>query len=451
MPVSHQGKPSGAVNENASNADVPSALGAAAPPQPQGGSSGDAPPSNTASHGYNGKQEYRLLRVGVDSLYLSYYGDLFPAIEHELTERKYQAQSRYPAEKALAQWGFGNQIFEVSDKGQQHFAFILQNNSYRICVRKGQSGKLPVAYVQISSELLAHTLLSMVVEELGQIISKLTESVDAPVVSRVDLYADFQTDTDIGAIHRGAWITEASGIDTYSRSGKFTGWVFGAGGTVSARLYDKTIEIEKSHKSYFHELWKRGGWDGASTVWRLEFQFRREVLQGFRIRTCEQLQDNLGGLWLAGVNSWLRLVVPDPADSNRARWPVHPIWEYLGQIRWRLDDEPLTRSYTPARVPSLDKLYRMFTALLTSYMCVKGLTVYGDGCIKLMEDCREYHEGWCKDRVGIEFPEWLEQKLNLKARDFNTRKNRKTIRQEASIPDEVEKDASDYYKKSKGE
>jgi len=93
----------------------------------------------------------------------------------------------------------------------------------------------------------------------------------------------------------------------------------------------------------------------------------------------------------------------------------------------------------------------MFTALLTSYMCVKGLTVYGDGCIKLMEDCREYHEGWCKDRVGIEFPEWLEQKLNLKARDFNTRKNRKTIRQEASIPDEVEKDASDYYKKSKGE
>lgn len=450
MHDSQQGKPSAAGNEIASNLQEAATLGAAAHPQPRGEGLEDAHSGNTASHGYNGKHEYRLLRVGVDSLYLSYYGELFPAVEQELTERKYQAQSRYPSERALAQWSFGKHIFDVSDKGQQRFAFILQDNSYRICVRKGQSGSLPVAYVQISSELLAHQPIEAVVNELGQIIGELTEHADAPVVSRADLYADFQTDTDIGAIHRSAWITDASGIDTYSRGGKFTGWVFGAGSILSARLYDKTVEILKSRKMYFYELWKRGGWDGSSTVWRLEFQFRREVLEAFRVRTCPQLGDNLGGLWLAAV-AWLRLTIPDSGDSNRARWPMHPIWEYLGQIRWRLDDEALTRSYTPARVPSLDKLYRMFTALLTSYMCVKGLKVYGDGCIKLMEDCREYHEGWCKDKVKIEFTEWLEQKLNLKARDFNTRKNRRTVRQEANITDEVEKDAADYYKQSRGE
>jgi hypothetical protein len=84
-------------------------------------------------------------------------------------------------------------------------------------------------------------------------------------------------------------------------------------------------------------------------------------------------------------------------------------------------------------------------------MTVKGIRVYGEGCMRLMEDCRQWHEGWCRDQIKIEFPNWLEQKLSLKARDFNTRKNRRTIKQEAKIPDEVEKNAADYYKQSKGE
>ena len=423
--------------------------GDAAAPAPVTG--GDARPSNTASHGYKeGKREYRLLRVGVDSLYLSFYGDLLPDVEGELAQRKYHAQSRHADEQALAQWEIGKHVFAISDRGQQRFSFILQDNSYRICLRSGQGSRLPLAYVQVSSELLAHKPLEAVVEELGQIIGELTESASMPVVSRVDLYADFQTDTDIGAIPREAWITEASGIDTYSRDGKFTGWVFGAGSSMSARLYDKTIEIQKSHKTYFHDLWKRAGWDGSSTVWRLEFQLRRELLAAFRISDFSRLLEYMGGLWLGAVNSWLRLTVPNPNDSNRARWPIHPIWEYLSEIRWRLDDEPLTRTYTPARVPSLEKLYRMYTALLTSYMAVKGLRVYGEGCIRLMEDCREWHESWCRDQIKMEFPDWLDQKLSLKARQFNTRRNVRTVRQDAKTSDQVEKDAVDYHKQSRG-
>ena len=40
---------------------------------------GDAEPSKHTSHGYEkGKREHSLRWVGVDSLYLSFYGDLFP-------------------------------------------------------------------------------------------------------------------------------------------------------------------------------------------------------------------------------------------------------------------------------------------------------------------------------------------------------------------------------------
>ena len=84
-------------------------------------------------------------------------------------------------------------------------------------------------------------------------------------------------------------------------------------------------------------------------------------------------------------------------------------------------------------------------------MTVKELRVYGEGCIRLMEDCREWHEAWCRDQIKIEFPDWLEQKLSLKARQFNTRRNVRTVRQDATTPDPVEKDAVDYHKKSRGE
>jgi hypothetical protein len=423
-----------------------------AEPQGQPPAAEDAPPSNTASHGYeNGKWEYKLLRVGVDSLYLSYYGDLYPGVETELAQRKFYAQSRDPDQRALAQWIVGQHVFEVPDKGQPRFAYCLQDNAYRISLRSGESGRLPLAYAKLSSELLSHKPLEIAVEELGQVIGDLGESDTNPIVSRIDLFADFQTDVDIGAIPRHAWITQASGIDTYSRGGKFTGWVFGAGSAMSARLYDKTAEIQKSHKTYLYDLWRRSGWDGESSVWRLEFQFRRELLASFRISTFSQILDKLGGLWLGATGSWLRLTVPDPDDSNRARWPLHPIWQYVNEIRWRLDDEPLTRSYTPARIPALEKLYRMYIATLTSYMAVKGINVYGEGCIGLMEDSRKWFEPWCRDQLEIAFDDWLDQKLRLKVREFNTRKNVRTIRQESETSDEVEKDAADYYRKSRGE
>lgn len=424
----------------------------APPPEPV--AIGDAPPSNTASHGYNGNKDtgYKLLRVGVDSLYLSYYGDLFPTVNQELAVRKYSAQSQDPAEQALAQWTVGKHVFELSDKGRQGYAYILRDKSYQIALRSGDSGRFPVAYVQVSSELLAHQPLEAVVEELGKIIQELAEADQFPVISRIDLYADFQTDTEIGALSRDAWITQATGIDTYARRGKFTGWVFGAGGIVSARLYNKIAEIEqKSGKTFFLPLWRRAGWDSQYDVWRLELQFRREALSQFKIWGFDQLKDKLGGLWLSVVTSWLRLVVPDPSDSNRARWPLHPLWAKLSEVRWRLDDVPLTRSYVPARVPALDRLYRMFIALLTSFMAVRGIRVYGEGVVALMEGCREFHETWCREKLEMSFDDWLDQKLALKARQFNTRDNKHPIRDEASTSDEVEKNASAYYRQSRGE
>ena len=65
-------------------------------------------------------------------------------MDSELAQRKYYAQSRYPDEQTQAQWVIGEHVFEVFDRGQQGFAFVLQDGACRICLRSGQGGKLPV-------------------------------------------------------------------------------------------------------------------------------------------------------------------------------------------------------------------------------------------------------------------------------------------------------------------
>src|SRR6185312_15396384 len=116
-----------------------------------------APPSNTAPHNSNNNlpDGFRLLRLAVDSLYLSYPGDLQPSVLSALQHLKTLAQSEHPEQQADAQYPLGSHIFEVKDRGAGRFPFVLADNSYRIQLSK-PGKKLPMAYVQVSAEYLAH-------------------------------------------------------------------------------------------------------------------------------------------------------------------------------------------------------------------------------------------------------------------------------------------------------
>ena len=115
-----------------------------------------APPGNTAPHNSNTAlpDGFKLLRLAVDSLYLSYPGDLHPGVLRRLIDLKTQAQSLDPLEQSLAQFVVGDHIFEVKDKGAGMFPFVLDDNAYRIQFSK-PSKKLPMAYVKVSAEYLA--------------------------------------------------------------------------------------------------------------------------------------------------------------------------------------------------------------------------------------------------------------------------------------------------------
>lgn len=109
------------------------------------------------------------------------------------------------------------------------------------------------------------------------------------------------------------------------------------------RVYDKRAEIEEqSHKTWFHDLWHTE----SEKVWRIEWQVRKEILKRFSIRSFQDLQDGLGDIlrYLANEHDSLR---KPTTDSNRARWPLHPLWQDLIQQIGRFNAQGVYRSIDP--------------------------------------------------------------------------------------------------------
>lgn len=423
-----------------------------------GGSAGaerDTPSSNTVSPSYNGEGKVKILFKGIDSLYLSYQGEMDPQISWEIANRKLFAQSRKAEDQAKAQWEVGAHLFEVADKGQRSgtsggFAYILEDAAYRIALSASGSRALPLAYVKVSSAYLAHQRPEAIVKELSAIIETFGV-VDPPSLSRVDLFVDFQSEFEMEDFRRECWVTRAGGFDTHARMGQFTGYSIGLGGAIGGRLYNKTLEIKKSKKTYFDELWQRGGADPSRPIWRLEFEVSREILNELRILNFDGLMRNQGGIWAYATQTWLRLTEPRQGDSNRARWPTHPLWQALSEVRWRLDDEPLIRRFSTARTPAEGRLCRFLISYITSYMALHRIIDYEEGVRKFLESARSLQENHCAMRLEIGFDEWVAQQVAVKAKRFNLKIAPWTARDEVDMSADEESAAIAYYKASRGE
>ena len=235
-----------------------------------------AVPTNRATNNsING--EVKFLRWGVDSLYLSYQGNLHPEINEQLIQLKRQAQSEKQNDQAKAQIKVGDHLFEVKDKGTSMFAYILEDNAFRIQLSRPNKA-VPMAYVKLSSEYLTHLLPAEAEKRLSAILSQLGALESTANVSRIDLFVDFVSHQNMEAWDREAWVTHAASVTAYAIDNRFTGWAIGLGGVMAGRLYDKLFEIIKSNKGYLIPLWQAGGWKEGEPIWRLEFEFKREML-----------------------------------------------------------------------------------------------------------------------------------------------------------------------------
>jgi len=253
------------------------------------------PPSNTVP--YNCNSEYfKLLRLGVDSLYLSYQGELFPEVKERLAKLKQLAQHPEIDQQAQAQYAIAGHIFEVKDKGSSIFPYVLEDGAFRISLsRTGK--KTPMAYVKISSRYLCSVTPAEAEKHLRDILKELGTLDSSAHVSRIDLCADFVSPENMESWGREAWITRGKKIDAHAINEKFSGWSIGLGGKISCRLYDKLLEIHSSGRTDLVPLWREAGWKEGEPVWRVEFQLMRDVLVEHGLIGLDSVLSNLNGLW----------------------------------------------------------------------------------------------------------------------------------------------------------
>jgi hypothetical protein len=405
----------------------------------------DTTPSNTVSNKYR-EEIFKPLRWGIDSLYLSFSGELFGEQESKLQKLKQLAQSNLVGDQAQAQIELNGHFFEVKDKGSGVFPFTLEDNCFRIQLSKASAKSMPMAYVKISSEYITHKKPEETIDDLRGVLNLLGNISYMPKVSRIDLFVDFASSFNMESWDRHAWVTRASSINQYSVAGEFSGWTVGLGGVMAARLYNKRLEIMASGKAYLVPLWTTAGWnpEDDGDVWRLEFQFKRDILSQFDIQALSSTMSHLNGLWSYATTEWLKLTISTEGDQNRSRWPIHPLWGYLSSVDFETAGGPLSREFSPQRVPSDRRLFDHGFSVLSSYMAREGYTDFHQG-IRALELALYNYLNNRAINEGAYFDAYVEERIAAKARRFNSILNKL-----AETDDGIEDYANEYRKQSNG-
>lgn len=114
--------------------------------------------------------------------------------------------------------------------------------------------------------------------------------------TRVDLYIDFNRFndrlqfSDFVTAYSAGYIESKGKVQSFNKfhtkiNGEMTLTGFSYGSRSSdkyIRCYDKTIELERSHKSYIKEYWKQNGFDPSETVYRFEVQLNSKFFRKTR-------------------------------------------------------------------------------------------------------------------------------------------------------------------------
>lgn len=260
----------------------------------------------------------QILASGLDALYLSGTTELRDSLISLLETQRESAAAWGNVQVPL---GFGPEGLSVGWGPWDRYRFRLEHPNALIGLT--QSANLPSVRVQPRAEFLHAVGPEGVVEWCDEFAATVLASPILWQVSRVDLFADVQG-WNVVATDRRRFAARANSRRTYEDGDDLTGLQWGAGKPVLARIYDKTIEIQKDGKDWWPSVWG-SSYDPAKHVVRTEFQVKRDALREFGLHSPEQVLAARPMLWKYLTENWLSLRDASE-DSNVSRRPVDPDW-----------------------------------------------------------------------------------------------------------------------------
>lgn len=183
---------------------------------------------------------------------------------------------------------------------------------------------------------------------------------------------DFSFDYELPALDfdEENFVTRAAKDNKHRKHGRAQTFRFGEG-QLLLRVYDKCAEIqEQSAKTWFFDLWRT-----REDVWRLEWQVRKDWLRRFGIRSVADLSARQGDLLRVLVNEHTTLR-QKTGDTNRSRWPLHPLWCDLQDAVAELNGYGVYREIAPEQLRE-ERLMRLAISVygyLKRIAAIEGLS-----------------------------------------------------------------------------
>jgi len=287
------------------------------------------------------------LASGVDALYLSGRAALPDSL-----------LARLEATRTLANELGGSPPFQFGAFEMLMAPHSFHKHRYSLSHPYGRIGitpslNLPAFVIQPRAELLHGVGPHATVQAFRNLIEAECGFVKFQV-SRIDLFADFQG-WELQGNDRNAFVCRATDVGLFEANGALTGLQFGkrSSGTVDARLYNKSIELQISGAEYWKEIWG-DSYDPSRDVLRVEFEVLRGALREFQLDDPADVLDAVGSLWMY-LTSWLSFRTPTN-DHTRSRWSIAPEWEAVRRALISGDALGLERTYRGKQRGELGKM-----------------------------------------------------------------------------------------------
>lgn len=320
------------------------------------------------------KETPEVLLSGIDSLYVSFYIDGLGIDWEDMAFRKEEAQHE---RREFVTITIGDREWALMPRGRHPYTYVLRRPEVTISLAERMQ---PRCLAQFHSEALWTEGPEKLVASLRDWFRSVgTLEIQPESMSRVDwafdvapIVADFLPDHVL---------TRAVKDATWRSGGAVQTMQFGKGHIV-LRIYDKVAEIEEqSGKAWLYDLWGR-----KEGVWRIEFQIRRERLKEAGIATLDDLRSFEGDLLAHLSDRYASLRIPT-ADSNRSRWPLHPMWQAVRVAISALGREGLLKCFDPDTPLAYaeDRSLKSITGMLKNLGGIRTMRAQRDAPMSLPE------------------------------------------------------------------
>lgn len=290
---------------------------------------------------------------------------------------------------------FGGRKFKILPNGSRFHSYILHNDNLEIKLAKHRSkskNNFPVAIRLKSLYLWEKGFLNAYMETMDFIKENIKGSIIADKISRADLCC--HTDELFPCPDLRLWRGKFRNVEMFTFNRAITGFSFGSfkDKNVMCRVYDKTLEIKNSGKTWFNGIWEKENMN-INNVWNVEFQVGRKFFKDHDIDSCQDFIVKMRGIWEKLTKNWINYIELD--DSNISRCTVREEWENIQNAY--LDyclQEPIKRK--EQKNYDAKKLVPLLVGILTSYGACKQKIVLD----RVVEDFKKDLEEYLSEKKG---------------------------------------------------